>query len=413
MREAGYLMPKFLMPIADQNISFFLFKNLKKYGIETVHLLLGDYSDEIKSAVKVLEHEFSIRITYSQELQPRGTAGALLDATEFLHDEFMLLHGDLLVNTDFTELLEIFDKTDFDFAQMVHPSTHVFDSDLVKTDNEGQIIGYETKPHADNLLIRNLGNAGIYAFKRKVFLNTKLETSKVDLDREFLPEIVSSGFKGLAIRNRQFIRDVGTPERYEKTVKNLKLFRDSDQPKPAIFLDRDGTINKLNGYIKSHNEVHLLDGVAEAILRLNKSGFLVIVITNQPVIARGETSITELNRIHARIEMELSKYGALLDEIYFCPHHPDSGFNGEIPELKFNCICRKPKTGLVQKACSDFQIDLSQSWMIGDSWRDVKLAENVGIKSLKVGSGEKDAMGFDFKSLSEAVDHILSTVKAE
>lgn len=413
MRKAGYLMPKFLLPIADQNISYFLFKNLKKHGIETVHLLLGDYSDEIKSAVKVLEDEFRIRITYSQELQPRGTAGALLDATEFLHDEFMLLHGDLLVNTDFTELLEIFDKTDFDFAQMVHPSTHVFDSDLVKTDNEGQIIGYETKPHADNLLIRNLGNAGIYAFKRKVFLNSKLETSKIDLDREFLPEIVSSGFKGLAIRNRQFIRDVGTPERYEKTVKNLKPFRDSDQPKPAIFIDRDGTINKLNGHIKSQSEVHLLDGVAEAIRRLNKSGFLVIAITNQPVIARGETSITELNRIHARIEMELSKHGALLDEIYFCPHHPDSGFDGEIPELKVNCICRKPKTGLVQKACSDFRIDLSQSWMIGDSWRDVKLAENVGIKSLKVGSGEKDAMGFDFKTLSEAVDHILSTVKAE
>lgn len=413
MREAGYDQPKFLLPIEDKNISFFIFKNLKKYGIESVHLLLGDSSEEILSELQFLEKEFEMRITFSRELQPRGTGGALLEIVHSLPDEFILLHGDLLINTDLSELVAVFDRTKADFAQIVHPSAHVFDSDLVETDNQSKILGYKTKPHKADLIVRNLGNAGIYAFKKKVFLDENFSGIKVDLDREILPELVSNGFKGRAIRNRQFIRDVGTPERYEKTINRLEPFYKSNLPKPAIFLDRDGTLNKLNGYIKNENEVQLLDGVGQAVCKLNRSGFLVIVVTNQPVIARGEATYEGLNRIHGQIEMYLAKDGALLDEIYFCPHHPDSGFVGEIRELKIECTCRKPNPGLIQQACKDFQIDLKHSWVIGDSWRDVKLAENMGIRALRIGSGEDDTSDYDFQTLSAAVDFVLTPLITE
>jgi histidinol-phosphate phosphatase family protein len=408
MREAGYKQPKFLLPIAEKSISHFVFKNLKKYGIESVHLLLGESSEEIMGVVEFLKKEFELRITFSKETKPRGTGGALLEAIHSLPDEFILLHGDLLIDTDLSELVNVFDGTDAEFAQIVHPSTHVFDSDLVETNNQGKIIGYRTKPHKEDLVIRNLGNAGIYAFKKKVFLNENYLGEKIDLDREILPKLVSNGINGRAIRNRQFVRDVGTPERYEKTINNLESFYKSNLPKPAIFLDRDGTLNKLNGYIKSEKDVQLLDGVGQAIRSLNKSGFLVIVVTNQPVIARGEATFEALNKIHGRIEMELAKDGALIDEIYFCPHHPDSGFAGEIPELKIECICRKPNPGLIQKACKDFQIDLNLSWVIGDSWRDVQLGEKMGIRALRIGSGEAEASAYDFLTLKAAVDFILA-----
>ncbi len=410
MREAGYTTPKFLLPVADKNISYFIFKNLAKYGIKAVHLLLGEGSEEIKATLNRLEVEFEIKITYSHELNPRGTGGALLDALDVLPDEFVLLHGDLLINTDLSELVSIFDKSEADFAQIVHPSTHIFDSDIVETDNQKVIVAYMTKPHDKNIVIRNLGNAGIYAFKKSVFLREEYIGSKIDLDREILPKLISEGLKGKVIRNRQFIRDVGTPERYEKTIRNLVPFYESMFPKPAIFLDRDGTINKLNGYIKSENEIELLDGVAHAVFELNRRGFLVIVITNQPVIARGEVTLETLNRIHGRIEMELAKSGALLDEVYFCPHHPHSGFDGEIPELKIECDCRKPNSGLIQKACQDFQIDLEKSWVIGDSWRDIKLAESLGLRALRVGSGEDQDSDYDFQTLSSAVDFIVMSM---
>ena len=413
MRAAGYTQPKFLLPIADKSISYFILKNLKKYGIESVHLLLGESSEEIKSVLPSLEKEFGLKVTYSQEMQPRGTGGAILEAAYSFPDEFILLHGDLLINTNLSELLTVFDRSDADFAQIVHPSTHVFDSDLVAIDTHNVIVDYKTKPHKEDLVIRNLGNAGIYAFKTRIFLGEKYDGLKIDLDREILPKLVSDGFKGKAIRNRQFIRDVGTPERFEKTIHNLSSFFNSDFPKPAIFLDRDGTLNKLNGYIKRESEIQLLDGVGQAVCKLNRSGFLVIVVTNQPVIARGEATTDALDRIHGRIEMDLAKYGALLDEIYVCPHHPDSGFDGEIPALKIECNCRKPNPGLIQKACQEFEIDLERSWVVGDSWRDVQLARDIGIRAIRIGSGEVEASDCDFQTLSSAVDYILTSALDE
>lgn len=413
MREAGYTQTKFLLPIADKFVGYLILKNLKEFGIKSVHLLLGEGGEEIKKVIHSLENEFDIRIRYSQEPEPKGTGGALLSAMGELPDEFLLLHGDLLLNTDLTELINIFDSSNSDFAQIVHPSSHVFDSDLVEVDDKSQIISYHTKPHRENLNIRNLGNAGVYAFKKKVFVDASYNRTKIDLDRELLPAVAAKGFIGKAIRNRQFIRDVGTPERYEKTINNLEPFIQAEFSKPAIFLDRDGTINRLNGFITDEAQIELLDGVGQAISKLNKSGFLVIIVTNQPVIARGDTTLQELNNIHGRIEMELALAGAVIDEIYFCPHHPDSGFDGEIPELKFVCDCRKPSPGLIQEACRDFSINLEKSWIIGDSWRDVQVGENLGIRALRVGSGVDQTSNFDFQTLAMAVDFILTSTEAK
>ena len=132
----------------------------------------------------------------------------------------------------------------------------------------------------------------------------------------------------------------------------------------------------------------MLDGVGEAVRKINLSGYLAIVATNQPVIARGEVTVEGLQEIHNKMETMLGKEGAYLDGIYYCPHHPDKGFDGEVKELKIVCECRKPKAGLLLQAAQDFNIDLSQSWMIGDSENDVLAGKNAGCKTALIGESD-------------------------
>lgn len=185
---------------------------------------------------------------------------------------------------------------------------------------------------------------------------------------------------------------------------------------PAIFLDRDGTINYDHGWLTSPEQVQLLAGSAEAIRAINESGRLAVVITNQPVIARGECTEQGLREIHNKLEWLLERENAFLDGIYFCPHHPDSGFEGERPELKIPCSCRKPATGLFEAAVRDLNIDVTRSWMIGDKKCDVEAAAAFGIRSVLVARNQKE---FDTtitgeptirsKTLEDAVSEILAT----
>ena len=168
------------------------------------------------------------------------------------------------------------------------------------------------------------------------------------------------------------------------TGKNLK------KKQKAVFLDRDGTINKYVGFLRNIDEFELLDGVDEAIKRINESGYLAIVVTNQPVIARGEVSFAELEEIHNKMETLLGEKGAYLDGIYYCPHHPHKGYEGERPELKIDCECRKPKPGMLFKAAEDFNIDLSRAWVVGDGENDIRAGINAECKTALIGKENED-----------------------
>jgi D-glycero-D-manno-heptose 1,7-bisphosphate phosphatase len=190
---------------------------------------------------------------------------------------------------------------------------------------------------------------------------------------------------------------MGTPERFHQVEADYRngivQAKNLHNKQKAIFLDRDGTINKYVGFLRDINELELIDGVSKAIKMINQSGYLAIVVTNQPVIARGEVSWDELHEIHKKMETLLGKEGAYIDGMYICPHHPDKGFEGERPEYKFDCDCRKPKPGLPLQAAKDFNIDLSQSYMIGDSERDVKAGKAAGCKeSIMVETNKENSL---------------------
>ena len=178
----------------------------------------------------------------------------------------------------------------------------------------------------------------------------------------------------------------------------------------AIFLDRDGTINIDRHYLYKTEEFELLPGVAEAIKSINALGYLAIVVTNQPVIARGEVTVKQLEEIHNKMETLLGQKGAYIDALYYCPHHPDKGFIGEIPELKCDCMCRKPKPGLLLKAVNDFNIDLNQSWMIGDSSNDIGAGNSAGCKTVLIGSGDY-GQNLSADCLFDVVDIILKQTR--
>ena len=164
-----------------------------------------------------------------------------------------------------------------------------------------------------------------------------------------------------------------------------------NKPNKAIFLDRDGVINKERStYVKTVSELEIFSGVANSVKKLKDAGFLVIVVTNQSAVNRGLTNHNNINNIHFNIQEYFKKNGTLIDGFYYCPHRPDE-----------NCYCRKPKPGLLLKAAEELKIDLKSSWMVGDSDSDIQAAKLAGCKSIKI-SAEM--------SFTSAIQTILSSV---
>ena len=187
-----------------------------------------------------------------------------------------------------------------------------------------------------------------------------------------------------------------------------------------MFLDRDGTLIPDKDCLRRAEDLELLPGVSAALHQLNLAGWRTVVITNQPVVAKGWCTEAELQNIHNKMESLLGREHAFLDRIYFCPHHPEKGFPGERPDLKIECTCRKPKTGMIQRAVADLNIDLAQSWFIGDTTTDIQTAKNAGVKSILLGTGyggadARHAVTPDFAAadLPAAVQHILAQPGAQ
>lgn len=184
--------------------------------------------------------------------------------------------------------------------------------------------------------------------------------------------------------------------------------------KKAVFLDRDGTINREVDNLRDLSQLHLLPGAARAIARLNKLGYLVIVVTNQPVVARGLITEKELDEIHAVLIDRFKKKGSHIDAVYYCPHHPEAN----LKKYRLQCRCRKPNIGLIKTAVEKFGVDTKKSFMIGDSTRDVLAGERAGLRTILVKTGYAGKDGkykiqpdFFVKNLSKAVEIIKKYAK--
>lgn len=327
--------------------------------------------------------DFGVNIEYFFEKEPLGNAGALYQIKDKLTEDFLLLNADAIFDVDFNRFVDYHKQKGGLVTLFTHPNSHPYDSGLIIADESGSVLKWLAKEDERPKYYRNRVNAGLHVISPQV-LEKKIDTLKIDLDRQLLKPLAGTG-KMFVYDSPEYVKDMGTPERYRSVCEDYAAGRvqgkNLKNKQKAVFLDRDGVINKYVGFLTNIDQFELNDGVTEAIKKINSKGYLAIVVTNQPVIARGEVTFDELEEIHNKMETLLGLDGAYLDAVYYCPHHPHKGYEGEVPELKIECECRKPRPGMLLQAAKDFNIDLSKSWMVGDGENDILAGMNAGCRT--------------------------------
>ena len=383
-------IPKSLVLVGDKPVLQHQLELAATFGATDVRIFGGYLADQIIEFVGD-GSRFGLRVTVEVESQPLGNAGAVLQKLDLLDDQFLVLYGDLMAAVDLSRFSDAHTASSAAFTVFVHPNDHPQDSDLVEVNANNHVTRLHLKPHPEGRFFRNLVNAALYGIRREALRSLPQSHGKQDFMKHVLPSLLTAGRKILAYRSTEYVKDMGTPDRLEHVRQDWKAgrirVRSATDLVPAIFLDRDGTLNQENGFIHSPSQLTVYPRAAQALRRLRSAGYRLIVLTNQPVIARGEATQEEVDAIHSKLEWELGKSGAYLDGIYICPHHPDKGFPGERSELKGLCECRKPSTGLLVKACQELAIDPANSWMIGDTTSDLEMARRGGLRSILVQTG--------------------------
>ena len=404
-------IPKPMIPLCGKPVLEYQIDCLKKNGLIDIIIVVGYFGQIIKDyfgdGVR-----FGCNISYYTETKPLGTAGALFEIKN-LSDCFLLVNGDIVFDIDFNRMISFHNEKGADVTLAVHPNNHPYDSTLLVTDSNNRVIGWINKEEK-RIYFKNQVNSGIHIVSLEFLKQFSFNNCLVDFDRDLLkPRIKTNNI--LAYHTPEYIKDMGTPERYEQVISDIVsgkvMKKNLTQKQKCVFLDRDGTINVFNNFIKKPNDFSLLNGAAEAIKIINDLGYLAIVITNQPVIARGEVDIKTLNAIHMKMESELAKSGAYIDDLFYCPHHPDKGFPGELSQYKIDCDCRKPKPGLIFEASKKYNIDLGQSYMAGDDLRDIEAGIAAGCIPVYLSELEKikDTSVLTFENLLKFSEYLFSS----
>lgn len=383
-------LPKPMAPVAGKPLLQHQVELARLHGFTDIILLLGYGASHIRGYLGD-GSRFGVRIRHVEETQPLGTAGSVLAILDDLDETFLVMYGDTLLNVDLTRFWQAHKSAQPAASLFLHPNDHPNDSDLVELDASGRVRTFHPYPHDPQRDYANLVNAALYVLSRDALAPYAGQTAYRDFGKHLFPHLVAMGTPLLGYRSPEYIKDAGTPERLAKVNADFasgRVARGSlDTPAIAVFTDRDGTLNHDVPYISRPEHLELFPGIGEAIRRLNRADVRVVVITNQPVVARGECTMEGLTAIHNKLETALGAHGAYLDAIYFCPHHPDRGFAGERPELKIACPCRKPATGMIEHAAAELNIDLARSWFIGDSTVDLQTAANAGVRSILIATG--------------------------
>ena len=402
-------LPKPMVEIGGKPLILHAIERLKEYGIDELYLSVG-YMRE-----KIIDYfgngsKFGVVIKYIIENEPLGSGGAMYYLKGEVKEPFLICPADVVFDLDFNKMSAYHFVKGSLITLFAHPNSHPYDSDLIETDDEGKDIGIVKKNVERTSFYRNLTNAGIFIVSPEA-LGYFTEPKFTNIEHDFLTHFIPSG-KVFCYRSPEYVKDVGTPERFFSAEKDLfsgkVAARNLKNKQKAIFLDRDGTLNVYKGFIKNAEDIELLPNVTEAIKLINESGYLAIIISNQPVVARGDCSYKDVDECFFKIETLLGKEGAFIDGIYYCPHHPDSGFEGERKELKFECDCRKPKIGLIKRAEKDFNLDLQKCAIGGDSNVDVLTGKNAAIKTVLLTTGKKEEIA---SSPDIITDDILKAVK--
>lgn len=401
--------PKALTKVNGREIIFDQIDKFLSYGCRRFDILLGYKSHKIQSAIEFEFKKSDAKFNYHFETEPLGSGGALLYHSDQLPNEFLFTYCDIYFDLDLNRLVSHHFENLAGITLVCHPNDHPQDSDLVELNQQNQVVALKAHPHRKNDFPGNLVNAAFYVISREI-LKTISYQGYEDFAQEVIARI-SKTTKISAYVTHELLKDMGTPERLAKLEITLKRSGNKKAEK-VIFLDRDGTLNQITQgeYIKHEDQLKLIPGVAPALVELRQMGFFLILISNQPVLARGDISPKQLSKIHARLDWLLADQGAYLDYKFICPHHPDGGFDGEVHSLKINCACRKPETGLFEKAANIMSIDINASWMVGDTWRDVQSGNRFGLNTCLISNLASNDANLTSSSLIDFVKFLKNNL---
>ena len=388
MGELAAEQPKALLNIGGEPLLQRELRAQADAGIRRVWILGGHLHEQIANALPRITPD-GLHVELFVEQQALGSGGGLWLLPPSPSTLLVVL-GDVLIDMDYMALLDHHRRARADATLVVHPNDHPSDSDLIDLGLDGRVTAMHRKPHAPAQRVRNNVAAGVVVLERSAISRT-VPAEPVDLMHDVMNGLIDNGSEVVGYRTTEYLKDVGTPDRYSRAQAHWSsghvAARRRHIQRPTAFVDRDGTMIEPDGYINHQDRVGLLPGVGRGIALLNEAGILVVVVSNQPQIARGELTEQGLHAIEAELDHQLGAHGAFVDASYHCPHHPDAGFPEEVPELKISCICRKPGTGMLQRAIAELPIDGDRLFMIGDTWRDQQTAEAIGATWLSVAPG--------------------------
>ncbi|HAG49450.1 MAG TPA: D,D-heptose 1,7-bisphosphate phosphatase [Cryomorphaceae bacterium] len=406
-------LAKPMVPIAGKPVLQHLVETYSAQGIERFFFTIGHLGEQIRAHFGD-GSDFGVTIAYIEEDRPLGTAGAVGLLKETLEGPFWIMYGDTLSDIDLSQMEAFHVSKRAQATLLVHPNDHPYDSDLIQSDRESRVVSVFGKPHPTDVDYPNCVNAAFYLFEAEMLQFIPEEPS--DFGRDLFPSWAKT-HRLFAYSTPEYIKDMGKPERHAEVeqawmsgkiaARNLRF------PQKAIFLDRDGVINLDTDLIKHPDEMQVYPFAGPAVRRINQSPFISVVVTNQSAVARGLTDLDGIDAIHARMDRQLGDSRAFVDALYYCPHHPHGGFPEERPEYKIPCSCRKPSPGMLFAAAERFHIDLDQSWMIGDSSRDIEAGNAAGVRTIRVRTGHGALPGPDPDFWAENLEEAVSIIFTE
>ena len=276
---------------------------LVQSGCDDIVLLVNHAADQIEAFVAQLD--LPVKVTLIDDGDPRGTAGATLACLDRLHDRFIVVYGDTLFDLDIAHMLADHARSGAQATLLLHPNDHPADSDLVEIDEAGWVRAFHSYPHPPGAWLRNLVNAAFYVVDRSLLEPWVGRMQAGDFAKDLFPALVAEGARIRGYVSFEYIKDIGTPARLDKAENHLRsgvvARARRCTPQRAVFLDRDGTLNHLRGHLSRAEDLELIEGAGEAVRRLNEAEYRVVLITNQPVLARGEVDEAVLSPERAMV----------------------------------------------------------------------------------------------------------------
>ncbi len=412
-------IPKPLLQLNGKPMIQWQIEAIARYGIRNIVLILGHLGNAIKDYFGD-GAKLGVRLSYIEEDvdEPLGSAGALYYLKDKIESTkgILLLFGDVMFDIDLDRMIAFHEGRKAQVTLLVHPNSHPFDSDLVVMDEDARIKRFDSKNKARDYYYDNMVNAGVFLLQKQV-LQRMQRLQKLDMEKGVIQPLLSSS-QVYGYHTTEYAKDVGTVQRFYQAQKEqaegIWRCRNLENKQRCIFVDRDGTLNRYNGLIDKTELLELERHAAGAVKLINESGYLAICVTNQPVVARGLCSIEDINELHKKLATLLGQKGAYLDDITFCPHHPDKGYPGENPIYKIKCGCRKPATGMIDAMVQKYNIDVAHSYFVGDSTIDIQTGINAGLRTILVQTGQAGKDGkyqvkadYESNDLYDAVRRII------